>query len=139
MEVMAAQRGTAVPDRAAFDREVDQGALVVGSPETVARKIVECARLLGLSRFDLKYDLGGTTARDRAQTVELLGTAVRPRVDELLATDEDADPDSDPDPLTDGGRSTGTPAAPVDPRRGPGAIFGGRTDALGAKRDVHRR
>jgi len=41
-----------------FDREVAHGAFFVGSPKTVAVKIARVVRLLGLSRFDLKYANG---------------------------------------------------------------------------------
>ena len=45
--------------RAQFEREAGpDGALYVGSPETVARKIAETVPALGLSRFDLKYSTG---------------------------------------------------------------------------------
>ena len=44
----------------------------------MARKIVEADRSLGISRFDLKYDTLGTSVADRTQTIELLGTAVKP-------------------------------------------------------------
>ena len=41
-----------------FEREARDGALFVGSPETVAAKIVRTVKALGLSRFDLKYANG---------------------------------------------------------------------------------
>ena len=44
--------------RAQFDPRPPDGALFVGSPETVAAKIVRAAQTLGLSRFDLKYSNG---------------------------------------------------------------------------------
>jgi hypothetical protein len=60
----------------------------VGSPETVAQKIVRMTRELRISRFDLKYDIGGLSVDARARTIELLGTKVAPRVRELLAEQE---------------------------------------------------
>ena len=78
MATMARERGFPRPDRAHYLAEVEHGALFVGSPETVARKILGAAETLGLSRFDMKYDTYGTSVRDRAQTVELLGAAVGP-------------------------------------------------------------
>lgn len=80
---LARERGFAEPTRPRYQQEVETGALFVGSPETVARKIVDADRSLGLSRFDLKYDTLGTSVTDRAQTIELLGTAVKPLVAEL--------------------------------------------------------
>ena len=61
-----------------------QGALYVGSPETVARKIAATAGVLGLSRFDLKYDMGRLPQLQRATSIELYGREVIPRVRELL-------------------------------------------------------
>jgi probable LLM family oxidoreductase len=73
-----------------FDREAGpQGALVVGSPETVAQKIVRTVRALGLARFDLKYS-NGTLPHDRQmKSIELIGTKVAPRVRELLREGSD--------------------------------------------------
>ena len=122
MERMAAIRGTRLPSREGYLAEIETGALFVGSPETVARKIVTSVRTLGLARFDLKYDAHGSSIQDRARTVELLGTAVRPLVDEALAGDEPA-PEASPD-------------APDDPRLGANAVFGGRTDELAKHRDA---
>jgi probable LLM family oxidoreductase len=82
---MAAERGFYEPDRRRYLSEVDTGALFVGSPETVARKIATVARDLRLSRFDLKYDIMHLPRAARARTIELLGREVAPRVRELLA------------------------------------------------------
>jgi probable LLM family oxidoreductase len=69
-----------------FEREAGpDGALVVGSPETVATKIVKTVRALGLARFDLKYS-NGTLPHDKLmKSVELFGTKVVPRVREMMA------------------------------------------------------
>jgi alkanesulfonate monooxygenase SsuD/methylene tetrahydromethanopterin reductase-like flavin-dependent oxidoreductase (luciferase family) len=68
-----------------FEREASpDGALVVGSPDTVATKIVRTVRALGLARFDLKYS-NGTLPHDRLmKSIELFGTRVVPRVREML-------------------------------------------------------
>jgi alkanesulfonate monooxygenase SsuD/methylene tetrahydromethanopterin reductase-like flavin-dependent oxidoreductase (luciferase family) len=79
------ERGFYGPTRERYEAEIDQGALFVGSPETVARKIARTARELRLSRFDLKYDILHLPRRARARTIELLGREVAPRVRELLA------------------------------------------------------
>ncbi|WP_410813820.1 hypothetical protein [Micromonospora sp. 067-2] len=68
-----------------YEAEVDHGALFVGSPETVANKIATMAHDLRLSRFDLRYDIMHLPREARARTIELLGSAVAPRVRELLA------------------------------------------------------
>jgi probable LLM family oxidoreductase len=82
---IGAERGWPPPTREQFDREAGPGgALFVGSPETVAQKIAETARVLSLSRFDLKYS-NGTLPHDRMlRSIELIGTRVVPRVHELL-------------------------------------------------------
>jgi probable LLM family oxidoreductase len=82
---IGAERGWPPPTREQFDREAGPGgALFVGSPETVAQKIAETARVLLLSRFDLKYS-NGTLPHDRMlRSIELIGTRVVPRVHELL-------------------------------------------------------
>lgn len=82
---LAAERGFYRPDRERYLTEVDTGALFVGSPDTVARKIAVLARDLRLSRFDLKYDVMHLPRSARARTIELLGREVAPRVRELLA------------------------------------------------------
>ncbi|VVJ18127.1 putative oxidoreductase protein [Amycolatopsis camponoti] len=82
---IAAERGFYEPDRRRYLSEVDTGALFVGSPDTVARKIATVARDLHLSRFDLKYDIMHLPRAARARTIELLGSEVAPRVRELLA------------------------------------------------------
>jgi probable LLM family oxidoreductase len=61
------------------------GALFVGSPETVARKIVKVAGGLGLSRFDLKYSAGTLPHELMVHSIELYGTKVAPMVREELA------------------------------------------------------
>lgn len=83
---IGAERGWPPPTREQFEREAGpRGALFVGSPETVAHKIAETARVLSLSRFDLKYS-NGTLPHDRMlRSIELIGTRVAPRVHELLA------------------------------------------------------
>lgn len=61
------------------------GALYVGSPETVARKIVRNMRLLGASRFDMRYSMGPMPHADLMRSIELYGTQVAPMVREMMA------------------------------------------------------
>lgn len=82
--MIARERGFYEPTRERYDNELDTGALFVGSPETVARKIATMARDLHLTRFDLKYDLVGLPKDARAQTIDLLGREVAPMVNDLL-------------------------------------------------------
>jgi probable LLM family oxidoreductase len=81
---IGAERGWPPMARASFDQEVEQGALHVGSPQTVARKIAATAKALGLVRFDMKYS-AGTLAHDKMmRSIELYGTKVMPLVREML-------------------------------------------------------
>ena len=86
MNRIGGERGWPPITRGHFEREAGpDGALCVGSPETVATKIAAAMKSLGLSRFDLKY-ANGTLPHDNLMTsIELYGTRVAPRVRELLA------------------------------------------------------
>jgi probable LLM family oxidoreductase len=78
-------RGFAVPTKESFLREVGpQGALYVGSPETVAQKIAANLTLLGANRFDLKFGMPGLAQRAILSNIELYATKTIPRVRELL-------------------------------------------------------
>lgn len=80
------ERGWPPVTRAQFDREVGpEGALCVGSPETVARKIAQTVRALGLSRFDMKYSNGALPHDALVRSITLYGAEVVPRVKALLA------------------------------------------------------
>ncbi|GAA2172999.1 LLM class flavin-dependent oxidoreductase [Agrococcus versicolor] len=82
---IGAERGWGPASVREFDDAAsDDGALFVGSPETVAAKIVRAARDLGLDRFDLKY-ASGTPHAENLRTIELYGTEVIPRVRAALA------------------------------------------------------
>ncbi|NQX13849.1 LLM class flavin-dependent oxidoreductase [Microbacteriaceae bacterium VKM Ac-2855] len=84
VETISRERGFYPATRERYARELDTGALFVGSPETVARKIALMASDLHLDRFDLKYDLVGLPREARAQTIDLFGREVAPLVNELL-------------------------------------------------------
>ncbi len=82
---IGAERGWPPMERAAFIQEVERGALHLGSPETVARKIAATAKALGIVRFDLKYS-AGTLGHDKLmRCIELYGEKVIPLVREMLA------------------------------------------------------
>lgn len=87
---IAAERGFYAPTRERYEFEIAEGALFVGSPETVARKIVRSAHDLQLDRFDLKYDILHLPTEARARTIELLGREVAPRVREMLSLERAA-------------------------------------------------
>ncbi|MBP2704330.1 LLM class flavin-dependent oxidoreductase [Microbispora sp. RL4-1S] len=84
MSRLASERGFYKPNRERYEAEIERGALFVGSPETVARKIATVARDLRLSRFDLKYDVMHLPREARARSIELFGREVAPRVRELI-------------------------------------------------------
>jgi probable LLM family oxidoreductase len=80
------ERGWPPLTRQAFDQMAGPaGALCVGSPETVATKIVRAAKALGLSRFDLKYSAGTLPHGRMMRSIELYGTKVVPLVQAALA------------------------------------------------------
>lgn len=68
-----------------FRAEVEGGALYVGSPETVARKIAATVTTLDIQRFDLKYSTGPLAHEKLMHAIELYGTRVIPMVRELVA------------------------------------------------------
>ncbi|MEV0104722.1 LLM class flavin-dependent oxidoreductase [Nocardia sp. NPDC050799] len=83
---IGALRGWPPLRREEFDAEVEHGSLYVGSVETVANKIAQAIRVLDVGRFDMVYSAAGTvSATARLRSVELYGTAVIPRVREILA------------------------------------------------------
>ncbi|GGD18161.1 LLM class flavin-dependent oxidoreductase [Nocardioides daphniae] len=84
---IGAERGWPPATRIQFDQEVRHGALFVGSPDTVARKIADTVRALGLQRFDLKYSNGPLPHAHLMECVRLYGEEVAPRVRRLLAAD----------------------------------------------------
>jgi probable LLM family oxidoreductase len=81
---IGAERGWPPMARAHFDKEVERGSLYVGSAETVAHKIAETARVLEVSRFDMKYSAGTLPHDKMMRCIELYGGVVIPRVRELL-------------------------------------------------------
>ncbi len=83
---IGAERGWPPFTRAQFDAEASaEGALMVGSPETVAQKITRSMMGLGVTRFDLKYSLGTLGHENLMECIRLYGTEVVPLVRELVA------------------------------------------------------
>lgn len=81
---IGAERGWPPMGRAEFEHEADRGSLYVGLPETVARKIAATTKVLGLSRFDLKYSAGPLAHEKLMRCIELYGTQVIPLVQDML-------------------------------------------------------
>lgn len=86
MNRIGAERGWPPASRAHFEHEADHGALCVGSPETVATKIINTVRALGLSRFDVKYSSGTLSHDKMMKSIELLGTKVAPQVRDAVSS-----------------------------------------------------
>jgi probable LLM family oxidoreductase len=90
-EWAARERGWRPPTLDQFEAEVAHGSMYVGSPETVANRIADVVRTLGLSRFDLLYAVGRVPHEQRMATIELFGREVIPRVRELLTAGPEHD------------------------------------------------
>ncbi|KAA8720739.1 LLM class flavin-dependent oxidoreductase [Corynebacterium phocae] len=83
LQRLGRERGWQPMTRDRFDAEVRDGALFVGSPETVARKIAHGFTALGADTFDLK--IGSGTHAAEMKSIELYGTKVVPLVREMVA------------------------------------------------------
>jgi alkanesulfonate monooxygenase SsuD/methylene tetrahydromethanopterin reductase-like flavin-dependent oxidoreductase (luciferase family) len=81
---IGAERGWPPIDRAKFVVEADRGALYVGSPDSIARKIAKTAEALKISRFDLKYSVGAIGHDKLKRSIELFGRKVVPKVRDML-------------------------------------------------------
>jgi probable LLM family oxidoreductase len=81
------ERGWPPVTRAAFDAQVgERGALIVGSPEDVAAKIVRHSKALGgISRLTFQMDNAGLSHEQLLRSIELIGTRVIPLVKDALA------------------------------------------------------
>lgn len=85
MDRIGRERGWSPMSRGHFEEEAGpEGALFVGSPETVARKVATAVQGLGLSRVDLKISNGTLPHEHLMESIGLYGTEVVPRVHELL-------------------------------------------------------
>ncbi len=82
---IGSERGWSPPTPEQFAQECQFGSQYVGSPETVARKIVHAIRSVGAQRFDFKYANGPQPHSKLMKSIELYGTKVIPLVKELLS------------------------------------------------------
>ncbi|MBV6715798.1 LLM class flavin-dependent oxidoreductase [Paenibacillus chitinolyticus] len=86
MNVLGRERGWGPYDRSSFDSARSfNGALYVGDPDTVARKIVHLRKNVGITRFLLHVPVGTMPHDEVMRAIELLGTEVAPRVREEVA------------------------------------------------------
>lgn len=81
---IGAERGWPPLTRDHFEHEIAHGSLYVGSPATVARKIVASAKALGVGRFDMKYSAGALSHAKMMRSIELYGRKVIPLVREMM-------------------------------------------------------
>jgi probable LLM family oxidoreductase len=79
------ERGWGPTSKEHFLSEVYHGSMYVGSPETVAKKIVHALSSVGASRFDLKYDMGPLSHSKLSKSIELYATKVVPMVRDMLS------------------------------------------------------
>ncbi|WP_354699145.1 hypothetical protein DSM112329_04853 [Paraconexibacter sp. AEG42_29] len=80
------ERGWPPLTRAQYEAALSpEGHLLVGSPETVARKIVHHHEHFGHSRFLMQSSLGSMDHDAVLRSIELLGTEVAPRVQAAVA------------------------------------------------------
>lgn len=86
MDVIGKERGWSTYTRQTYDvsRSLD-GALFVGDPEYVAKKILHLRKTLGIQRFALHVPVGQLDHDKVMKTIELLGTRVKPIVDAAIA------------------------------------------------------
>ncbi|HVX08598.1 LLM class flavin-dependent oxidoreductase [Humibacter sp.] len=85
MDRIGAERGWAPQSKEQFISEVRHGSLYAGSPETVAKRMAEAIRVLGVDRFDLKYANGPMPHELLTHSIELYATKVIPMVRDILA------------------------------------------------------
>ncbi|MFS0646322.1 LLM class flavin-dependent oxidoreductase [Siminovitchia sp. 179-K 8D1 HS] len=86
MNVIGRERGWGRYDRSSYDAARSfEGALYVGDPETVARKIIHLRKHVGVTRFMLHVPLGTMPHHEVMKAIELLGTEVAPRVREEVS------------------------------------------------------
>lgn len=83
---MGRLRGWPEPDRNAYLAQADApGAYYIGDPDEVAERIVHLHGYMGHMRHFLQMDIGGLPQEHFLESLTLLATEVKPRVERLLA------------------------------------------------------
>ncbi|RXK17465.1 LLM class flavin-dependent oxidoreductase [Macrococcus sp. DPC7161] len=80
-DVLAKERGWPAYSMEAYLSEIEYGALYVGSPETVAYKIIDTVEALNLDRFMIHLPMGSMPHEDIMNAIRLYGEKVKPIVD----------------------------------------------------------
>ncbi|AIY00381.1 putative oxidoreductase [Arthrobacter sp. PAMC 25486] len=83
---MGRLRGWPAPDKNAYLAQAEApGAYYVGDPDEVAQRIVHLHGYMGHMRHFLQGDIGGLPQEHLLESITLLATEVKPRVERLLA------------------------------------------------------
>ncbi len=81
------ERGWGPVGRPQFDFEISpDGAMLLGDPETVAKKIIREHRLFGFTRFSLQFSVGSVPHEKMLRCIELYATKVVPMVKAAIAS-----------------------------------------------------
>ncbi|MCS4486034.1 LLM class flavin-dependent oxidoreductase [Staphylococcus americanisciuri] len=84
--ILAQERGWPPFTVEHFQREVGpNGAMYVGSPQTVAQKIIDTVEALGITRFMMHLPIGSMPHDRTMNAIRLFGEEVKPIVDEYFA------------------------------------------------------
>ena len=81
---IGAERGWPPSTSDEYANEIAHGSLYLGSVETVAAKIANTVKTLGIQRFDLKYSAGTLPHELNLRSIELYGSKVIPLVKDIL-------------------------------------------------------
>ena len=83
---MGRLRGWPAPDKRDYLAQAEApGAYYIGDPDEVAERIVHLHRYMGHMRHFLQMDIGGLPQEHFLESLTLLATEVKPRVERLLA------------------------------------------------------
>ncbi|WP_426976453.1 LLM class flavin-dependent oxidoreductase [Pseudarthrobacter sp. O4] len=83
---MGRLRGWPAPDKKAYLAQAEApGAYYIGNPDEVAERIVHLHDYMGHMRHFLQMDVGGLPQEHYLESLTLLATEVKPRVERLLA------------------------------------------------------
>lgn len=84
-EIIAKERNWPPYTEAHFQREIsDESAMFVGSPETVARKMIKVIEELGLNRFMLHIPVGSMPHERIMKAIKLYGKRVKPIIEDYF-------------------------------------------------------
>ncbi|MFW3591384.1 LLM class flavin-dependent oxidoreductase [Staphylococcus caprae] len=84
-DVLGKERGWPSFDENYFEREIgSHGAIYLGSPETVAQKIIDTIETLGINRFMIHTPVGSMPHEYVMHSIRLFGEKVKPIVDKYF-------------------------------------------------------